>query len=344
MFPGRSFGAPAIFVALAANSQPSVAAEAAECQGFCWSAPESCPSEETVLTRIRSLSDSTATPPEGFSASVSQDGDRWTVELSHEGQRRVIAAASCADVSEATAVAVALALAPRNPDESQNAAADFEAAPDRVSAPTRDSVTAVDPVERIDPDVATPDRAETGVIEPEPASAAPLARGPFFLAAAVWEPRVLPSATWGARLGAGLPFFRVLSASGHATLFTSVRTPVDESLSAGSVDYRLVGGGASVCWQPPVLDPFSGCAGAEAAWLAAEAPNLVDGQSRSSFFPALTMAAKVAPGWRALGFEFGVEAAVPLLRDRFTVDQQRELHRTPAWTVRGVAGLTVSPF
>ncbi len=333
---------------------PTHADETEGCAGFCWSAPAGCPTRSDILARVVALCGSQPTSAlSEYSGRVSREGQQWLVRLTHGAEQRVIQASSCVDVSEAAAMVVALAITPEN-DSQETSALIPVMAPSRESEAEQAGVLDESQPPKAmttEKSAAMPDAQSHGPTDDvdqawftdEPSDADSPAN--FTVSAAgIWDAWLLPESTLGVRVGASLLVLRELSVSVHGSFLNPIEQSVSDAGPGVQARYDYAAGGAYACWQPKSVEPASGCLGAEVGRVGAEAAGLANGSAQVSVFPAVTSELKITPRWGRFTLDAGLEGVFPLLRDTFTVDQLKELHSTPPWTLRAVAGLTFALF
>jgi hypothetical protein len=240
---------------------------------------------------------------------IRRDGDDWqlTLEVLDGGERksRLIAASSCEDLAEAAAVAIALAL-------------------DAGAAERGDAANG---------DMRMEDTASVeGPALPAPAFAA------RFLAHAVLDTGSLPKAALGvgAELRADLPF---ASFGLYGVILPEQSTDVS---AGGSLDFRLWLAGARACRQV-LRNAVEGaaCLGLDAGVLSAAGSGLALSRQVNELW--------LAPN---AGFELGArlsqqlavlartEAAFPLVRRPYVINDSQRIHRPPVLAPRVFVGLS----
>jgi hypothetical protein len=284
-----------------------------------WDAPESCPGIGAVTERLAALRGDALEhggPEHGGLGTVrgvirrEGQGFQLTLELLDGGERksRLITASACGDLVEAAAVAIALALDTR---AAESVAEQAEEPVSNAAAP----------------------RPEDSVTEPA-ARAAPAAR---VFVHAVLDAAALaqPAFGIGAELRAELGRFG-LGAYG------AWLPPRSEYVSSQRfVDFSLWFAGIRGCGR--LFDAVvegSACAGFDAGVLRAEGSGL--SRSRQVNDPWLAPNASFELGlglWQGLGLQARAEAAVPLVRRPYVVNETEGVHRPPVFVPRLWLGL-----
>jgi hypothetical protein len=296
-----------------------------------WDAPQGCPSADAVY---QSLSDARAEAAlSAFShvrGSIRERGGQWVLalEIEDEGRRRTrwIQAHDCADLADAAALAIQLALADGKAAADDTAATPV--APDppspRVAAPSAEP-DAVDRVESTNepPQVGLPWRAaiDAGVVMDLDA-----------LSALAWGPRVGARARYG-RLAAGL-----------AVLWLP---PVDVAVGPGqTVQFTLAAGEVSACYR--LLEArVAGdlCAGIEVGRFGADGAGLSREERK---FGAIWLAPQLGLELSAgLGEEFALvlrgQMLAPLFSESYAVNGAEVVYEPPNLGGRFSLGLSFAP-
>jgi hypothetical protein len=294
---GRGIAGAGVVAALAttagtavADERPSVALE--------WSAPSGCPSREEVEERILQLvGDAHSDGRLHARAHLANDGAagafRGDVELAtaSEVSSRHLEGDSCAAVSDAIALIVALAIEPR-------AGAPEPPAPSPQPSPPAD----VRP-----PDVRPPDRKAAR-------------RWVFLAASGRLDVGALPAPAVGAEIAVGFRPRHVELEIGGAML-ASARATLAVRPDKGA-DIRLTELGGRGCYE--VLDApldFGPCVGLHARWLSAEGFGADVPRDAMAVFGVASLGAMAKArlsSW--IGLRLLAEAAFPLARPAFEID------------------------
>jgi hypothetical protein len=311
------------FTGLTATASGVSAAELA------WHGPSTCENRAYVAEQAEALSRRTLESAEGlaFEVRVSGAGEAWELVLvTHTApdggpRERTFRGRSCAEVSDAAAVAIAMTLGGR--DEEPLVATEEPSPSDERSAA---------PVPEYSPTPAVPAEPPSAADEPEVAW--------FAAVHAVLDTGALPSVAFGPELALGLDWRRLrLSLDGgvllpnsaeladdrggtftlyYAALFACLTQPLGKSAAAGCVGYEL----GSMTGEGTGVDrPRLG----SALW---QAPRFEVGA-------ATAVSASVRVG-------LGVGLAVPLSRPEFELDQGEVVHRAAAVSGRARAGVALA--
>lgn len=342
--------------ALLAVAATLVAREAtAEDLRLSWHAPPGCPTERQVRDAALRTVPSEA-PREHLDAEVEVErGERWTVTIRTKragiaAAERRLDATSCEALADATAVILALALVPSQPDESPPigapgsaqgpgevagppspstaaaAAADPGAAPVAASAPTPTPIAAAAPAG------AAPDAVDRAAPSREPYAHA-LAAG----ASLATDGTTLPGPALGVRASVGwTPSRARLELAGAAYADQSKTT----GISAAGATFTLLVAGARGCWAI-VRDAveLSPCAGADVQIVKAHGYGASANYDASAAWLSATGGALVrVPVTRWLALRGDVDAVVPLSRPTFVVEGDGAVHRPKALGVRAGIG------
>jgi hypothetical protein len=315
-----------------ANAAPVSAAE------LHFDAPADCGVSETSLAaqieRIvgRPLS---AMGPGEFEVRVRRSGREWQLVLrmkSGAGKAepaqapRQIRGATCAEVTDATAVAIALAVqgrevVPWEPVAIESAEASAAAAQPSQAAATQDRAH-------------TPGEGATDTGHSEsPGNALRLGLG----ASALLDGGALPKPT----LGAAISFLAEFSAF-RAELFGAVFLPQQTSLVEGrGGEFDLLLGGARACGRSAFGEiSIVGCAEFEAGQLSGRGLHVRTAHPRSTTWSALGADAGML--WTLvpkLALLFRVGVVHPLSRPDFVLDGTEAVHRAAALTFRAQLGV-----
>lgn len=305
----------------------SAKAHAAELR---FAAPPECAVSDGVREQVQGLTGGALAEVEGidFELEVQKDGSSWNLILrtlrrgeSTAGTRR-LSGSSCAEVTDAAAVAIAMAVNERPSTEAAASASETATDAPRVLAPEPPAQPA--PASLATPLASRPPRSSTG----------------FSTAAAldgVLDIGALPNPAPGVELGLSAGFPRVkLVVVGSA--FAAQQARLDDGKGG---EFRLLLGGLLGCAQQR-FGHFQGtaCGGAELGQVSAEGL----GVQRPRFGNGR---------WRAIRAEIGVSdaltagvslvlrlaAIVPLERPEFVVDGAQRVHRSSSVTGRALVGI-----
>jgi hypothetical protein len=298
-----------------------------------WRAPAACPTRADVLWHVGNLADSQELRWRRFErirAGVERRGAGWGLALEFVAsggiRRRTMTSAHCADLAEAAAVAIVLALrtdaAPSDDWQALNASTAARASEPELAPPP----ALPEPAEPLrEPAVADADA------ESEPLTIAAEAE-------AVIDPNTLGPAALGASAGVSLGLGRFSTAL-YAAAFPSATTELGASQS---VALALWTGGLRGCYRwGRGLDA---CALMELGRVSAEGVGLVRASEARDVWatPGLSVAFTAVPfeGW---GITTRLSAFHPLVRGRYRVDEGTTVHHLPAVGFRAALGIHV-PF
>lgn len=280
-----------------------------------------------MLHEVEELSGQTlsSSPDVHFQAQVVRSsGGRWIIELltrrsasGSEGTRR-IEGASCADVTRAAVVAMALALEAASEPKPED---DVEPAMTEKMAPR------------------APSSEAPGAESSEPKRSAPLPLRPELHAGATLDSAALPSGTLGALAGFGVEVGRV-----HFQLDGLFFPDSEVSTGTGGGEFRLLAASLGACFAVPVAGWTAlPCLRYELGSLRGEGTRVRAPRPRTALWSALGgylgAALPLARNWR-LGIEGG--AILPLTRPSFLLDDPEPIHEVPRLGFRG--NLAVSWF
>jgi hypothetical protein len=288
-----------------------------------WHAPESCARAETVREQVGKLVGRRFEAIEGiaFEIAISAEGDgRHVLVLRTVFERtdgtpsapreRTLEGASCAEVSDAASVAIALAIAEREEERARQ-----EAPPEAAAPPT--SPSSVEPAV---PDDRTPIHVSLG-------------------AGALVESGALPAVALGAQVEASLGYGAVRAAL-FGALFASQSGALPDDDSGARFDFVL--GGLAVCGESTLSAAFDliACAGMELGRLAAEGENVRrrDAGEVLWYAPRVDLGAFYGLTDRLrLGLRAG--AAIPLARPEFVLNDRDRVHQPANVSARLLIGL-----
>jgi hypothetical protein len=293
-------------------------------------APSECDLEATLREDTERLTGAPISEASNMDFEIEVEAEEqggFTLELvsieRSRGTRRVreLRGASCSEVTNAGAVALALAI---------QQASDPESEPEPSAEPETAPVTAVEPRSAAEREPEA-DRAieQRPAAEREPVS---FGLGAGLLVDSSALPRVAPGA--GVELGLRYSGFRFAAVG---SWFAPQHAAVDAGRGG---DFELLAAGLLVCREAAVgrVTPL-GCAGYEIGSLRGEGT----GVARSRLGAALWQAARLEAGAMArlgaLGFEGRAGIAVPLERRDFVLDGTDVVHRPGGLSARLYLGL-----
>jgi hypothetical protein len=296
-----------------------------------WSAPSECPPRETVQAQVAKLTgEARASQPWRAIAIVERAADglfelRLTMELDGHREERNLRATSCAELADATAVVLAVAV-------DGTRASETSPSPEAAPAPSEPSPAFVAAT-------ANPSAAPT----PEPIATTPAATAARTQVAATAEaapppakPRTPSSFSLAAMGTQSLGQFGV-SAFGAglavAWRYGGMRVEVDAawfprshvygSSTGAEGDFGLWLAGLTGCWSPlrgPVA--LAGCAGGEAGRVEAEGSGSRVATAVAAQSPWVALKGGALLVWNvtpAIALRAGADAVFPLVRDTFYV-------------------------
>jgi hypothetical protein len=321
-----------------------------------WQAPQACPSRDTWLSSLRARVDPAAwqqaAPKLRVTVRIELADNRYALQLDTVldgavGQRR-LEGARCAELVEASALIVALAIDPQaaeraalsapvvapSGETTQPTPIEAQAAPAPVATPEPPPATPAEPKPEPAPE---PDQSE-----PEP-KRAPSSTRFFIRPLLLTDLGTLPELALGPALHAGVRFGRLSVELGASYLLGQSVTEPDTTRVIGEL--RWLAGHAGVCFGvlPAGRFDLAPCARFELGRIWGQGRNLEDGELSGG----ATWAAAV-PGVR-FGFEVvhgfwldtELAAALPLLPSAFTVVGVGEVHESPAVAGRLAAGFSL---
>ncbi len=292
----------------------------ASSEWFRWQAPPQCPTRSQVLRRLEDLLPAETMERSRFSnlqGRVRPNGNLWTltVELVEDGQAYVrrLEAASCEDLSEAAALAIALMLG--EPGEA-NEAEDWAPAPGTLSVappaePQRSASSAND--NRVDSNGRW---------------------GAAAMALGLMDPGSLPTAAFG--FGAELRArHRKLAVGAFGTWLPGATLQVRPEQS---VEFGLYTAGLRLCY--PAISPLSTCMALEAGQISA---TRLEGVARAPavdlwLAPVASLELSAARWGRVILMLQG-SIFLPLRRERYVINQQEIVHQSSPVGARLALGL-----
>jgi hypothetical protein len=309
--------------------------KAADGAALDWRAPAACPTRADVLWHVTNLAESEALRWKRFErirATIERQASGWVLALEFVAsggiRRRTMSSAHCADLAEAAAVVIVLALR------------SDAAASDDWKALNASTVSSSASTPELGPSPTAPKPPELELREPAAADATG-ERVPLTLAAeaeAAIDPNTLGATAFGAAAGVSLGLGR-FSTTVYGAAFPSATTELG---AAQSVALALWAGGLRGCYRwGRGLDA---CAMMELGQVSAEGVGLARASEVRDLWatPGLSVAFSAAPfdGW---GITTRLSAFHPLVRGRYRVDEGETVHRLPAVGMRAALGIHV-PF
>jgi len=275
-----------------------------------WEAPQGCPDVDTVYERLSTVLGRAPSDLGVFRqvrGAIVEAPPAWQLTLvmfdGKQNRSRLISAPRCADLAEAAAVAIALAL---------DAEARGPAAPPAAS-------------------VVAPDAGTSGE-QKEPKPGQPLDMHVEAELGGVLDLSSLPGPAAGVSL-LGRLRWGATSLALQATLLPSETETVR---SDRFVQFGLMTLGARACQRG-----FEGvlygaaCLGFEVGRLEAEGSGLIDAQRVHDLWLAPSAALELGlPLWRSLGLNLRAEAVRPLVRRPYVINDSEQVYRTPGVSSR----------
>jgi hypothetical protein len=294
-----------------------------------WSSPEDCAWSPQFAEQVEAQIGTTLAAVEGidFEVVISREtSGRWRLTLvsieQPAGERRVraLAGESCAEVTDAGAVALAMAI---------RAKSEEERAPEPATPPEKAPAEPVRPPAR---------RAPRSSLRsaPERSSAPAVA---FATAGAVADLGALPGLSLGVEVDAGVAWQRL-----RLMAFGSMFAPNEASGPSGrGGEFQLWLAGVLACLERPVgRVGVLACTGYEIGALSAEGTGVTDPRSESATWHALRGdLGAVLPLGSGFSGVLRAGVAVPLVRREFVLDASEVVHRPSAVTGRALAAFSV---
>jgi len=288
---------------------------------FEWEGPGDCPARSDVLLAISRLLPHPEAPTKvHVHAAATHDEGAWRLRIrtgtEDDVRERTLAGDSCAELADAAALIVALAIDPA------------------ASSPRKDADTST-----VAPAAAAPSASRADHTTAPPTASGPRLRA-FASALGALDAAALPSAApgFGGSIGALVGRVR---AEAYGILLPSQRSTIsggdvggDVSLVAGGVRFGYAALDAPVEIVPEI--------GFEAGQLSASSFGVLTAGSGTALWVAPELG--VLGGYalaRNLDLVLTTHALVPVSRERFIVVGLGEVHRPPAVTVRAALGLEV---
>lgn len=301
----RAVPRPGRWCLLAALALAPAAASAQDLPvALTWRAPPTCPAREVVLTRVGQLRAAQASPRLDATATVTRRPDaRWRVRIETPSGVRVLQARDCAQLAEATAVVLALAL--------------DDLAPTPVLAAARPTLPAS--VEQVS-DVERPPALRPAPPPPRPA---PVALRAALVAGVGFDARALPGGAWSA----GLAAVWTLDA-----LRVEISPSVAGSVGDGAFDGLRLTAMTRACVVSGGVARLGLCAAFVGGWLRVRARDVdlaADGNAPWAAFGASLLARLGGPRVAAV---VTLDAFAPVARPRFVV-RGGDAWEVPAFTV-----------
>jgi hypothetical protein len=311
---------------LVAASLAGARADAAELLRLSWDAPSECPSAESVRSAAVRNAPAAAIPLEADA--VVSHRDRWTVTLKtrrpEASGERVLEAASCTALADATALILALALVPPGEEELRAPAGKPEPQTPTTSAP---------PV--------TEDRPPPSPASPSSSNAKPgppaLAIGGF----AATDATTLPGVGLG---GGGLVAWTpgALRIEALVSTFAGQSQTVDQSTAGARFSMTSLAAGACYTVLKSVIE-LAPCGGGSMHWVTAEgfgATANYDASARWAAIDAGLLARAPLTSWLALRAR--ADGLVPLGRPSFEVENEGVVHKPPPFGIRAALGVELN--
>lgn len=297
-----------------------------------WSGPPDCARQDAVSRQVESIVGRPLASVDAldFEVTVTRDGDAWRLELVTEEHgakgRRSLAGQSCAEVTDAAAVLIAMAI--RSAGQAPVPTEDRPAASDDVA-----SAPAAVPAGKAAPSPSAPPP------EPPPRpKARPL--GPVFGLSGVLDTAALPAASPGIGAHAGITGSSLrLEVEGAA--FLATRLALEQGRSA---EFDLVSGALVGCVERSFGTlRAGGCAGFELGRLSGEGQGVSDPHLGSALWEAGRLE---LGGWYPLGHELWLTArvgmAIPVSRPEFELEG-KPVYRPAALGLRASLGVELLP-
>jgi len=288
-----------------------------------WSAPPDCARAEFVATRVEDLVGRPLAEVEGldFGVTVERDGTAWKLSLatrvgSEPASSRVFTGQSCSEVSDAAAVAMAMAIRGSAPVPPANEPTDEPPIPPAAASspapPPRD-------------EVSTPPQQSSGSRW----------SGRVGLGA-VLDTAALPEPTVGILAG-GAVHWSVLRIEGQFEAFAPQRVGLPGGASG---QFDLLAGALLAC-AAPAGSPVAvlGCGGLELGRLSGEGSGVSDPELGTALWIAARaeagLAVRVGAAWQLVP---RVGVAIPLARPEFVLNDS-PVHRPAALSLRAGLGI-----
>lgn len=311
-------GSRALVLAIAAAVFPRVAHAAGDARApvtLEWSAPSGCPSHDEMVDRIaRIVGDAVPTEPLAVRAIVTGEAGGTfaadvTMTASAQSNARHFDASSCAAVSDAVALVVALAVNPRAIEDAHEA---------QAIAP----------------------RPASSAIAPPAAVAPSSSRRAFAIgASAIVDANTLPSAAFGAELLAGwTPRHAIVEAS---LAYVASETARLASSPNEGADFTLVHLGARGCYAPfDARFDIGPCAGAGLEWIAAHGFGALHPSDATGRMGIVSLGfraiAHITPG---LALRLGADGIAPFARPTFVIDNGGQVFQAAPLLFRASFGI-----
>lgn len=296
----------------------TVDARAAE---LAWLAPDECPEQASIETDLQELIGQTITeaPAVRFVAKVDKLADgTWRAELSTTGRSpgtRTLTGPSCAEVSRAAVVAMALVV---NSDREQQAS---------EPKPKQDGQPATPAEQDAQPEADDP-----------PEQSAPIPVHPLVSLGAVLDGTALPNYAFGVSVAAGLSV-----GSFRALLGGLFLPPVETRQNGSGAQFSLLAGSIVGCYRIPIQSWATLlCGRYELGALRAKGVDISQSRPETIRWNAVAAEAIVSlPLAATTELGLGVGAVAPLERAKFVLDSAEPVHELPGVGPRIQAGVTV---
>lgn len=329
----------ASFVFVAA-SLVAARADAADLLRLSWDAPSGCPSGDSVRAAAVRNAPPAAVPLEADA--VVSHRDRWTVTLRTRrpdaSGERVLEAASCNALADATAVILALALVP--PGQAVTPSPALVAANVTANATPEPSGQPANPAAAPAP-VATKAPEEDRATSSSPANPAkPGPSGPPAIALGAFastDAMTLPTVALGG--GGSLAWTPgSLRIEASASVFAGQSQTIDASTAGARFSMTSLGAGACYTLLHGALE-LAPCGGGSMHWVSAEgfgATANYDATSRWAAVDGGLLARAPLTSWLALRAR--ADGLVPLGRPSFEVENEGVVHKPPPFGIRAALG------
>lgn len=309
---------------------PFSAANAADLR---WDSPPNCQRSDTVSEQVEALIHRPLDEVEALEIRVAirQDGDAWTLDLvtrtapTSATRKRTVTGRSCAEISDAAAVLVAMAI--------QDAAREPSAEDSNPGSETQTSEETTTPIAESPPALPTPPHT------PAPARRAPLVSS-LLAAGVIGDSAALPGGSLGFAVDAGLRYGAL-----RAEFEGTALAPRTRELAAGqSAEFSFFAGALLGCVEGKLRPVLAfGCGGFELGRLSGEGRGVINPRVGSATWQAARFDLGLAfPSSGSLRFHSRVGVVAALARPSFQLDQ-KDAYRTGAMGGRVWVGVELSP-
>ena len=320
---------PAV-VGISLLAAPLSSANAADLR---WDSPPNCERSDAVSEQVEALIHRPLDEVEALEIRVAirQDGEVWTLELVTEAaptsatRKRTLTGRSCAEISDAAAVLVAMAIqdAAREPSAEDSNADRETQAREEITTPVAESPPTRPAAPRMP---ASPRRAPLG--------------SSLLAAGVIGDSAALPGGSLGFAVDAGLRY-GALRAGFEGTALA----PRTRELAAGqSAEFSFFAGALLGCVEGELRPVLAfGCGGFELGRLSGEGRGVINPRIGSATWQAARVDLGLAfPSSGSLRFHARVGVVAPLARPSFQLDQ-KDAYRTGAIGGRAWIGVELSP-